>query len=83
MIKSVVCVVCVALAIAFYTLLERKVLGYIQQRKGPNKAGYAGLPQPLADAVKLFVKENVNVFLTYKIFYVLGPVVRLVVALAI
>lgn len=44
--------------IAFYTLFERKFLALSQRRKGPNKVRLAGLPQPLADALKLFLKQQ-------------------------
>nr|YP_009974964.1 NADH dehydrogenase subunit 1 [Platynereis massiliensis]QNJ33938.1 NADH dehydrogenase subunit 1 [Platynereis massiliensis] len=49
--------ICVLLSMAFFTLLERKILGYIQLRKGPNKVSIMGIPQPMADALKLFTKE--------------------------
>nr|AKS04310.1 NADH dehydrogenase subunit 1 [Parasagitta elegans] len=53
----VVTLVLIMVAVAFFTLLERKVLGYIHLRKGPNKPGPLGVPVPFADAIKLFMKE--------------------------
>lgn len=47
-------------AMAFYTLFERKFLAHAQLRKGPRKVGIIGLPQPFADAIKLFLKQRVT-----------------------
>lgn len=59
MIKSLIILIPLLISVAYLTLAERKVLGYMQSRKGPNVVGIYGLLQPLADGVKLFGKEFV------------------------
>jgi NADH:ubiquinone oxidoreductase subunit H len=82
-IKLLIIIIPVLISVAYLTLAERKILGYSQNRKGPNVVGVYGLLQPLADGVKLFSKEliipnHVNIFL-----YLFSPILALTLSLVI
>ncbi len=70
----------VALSVAYITYFERRIIGWIQVRQGCNRVGPAGLLQPLADGLKLFLKETIIPTMSNKLLFVAAPVMAMVPA---
>jgi NADH-quinone oxidoreductase subunit H len=72
--KSLILIISLLIAVAYFTLLERQLMGILQRRKGPLVVGFLGLLQPLADGLKLFVKEIIIPSSANKILFIIAPI---------
>jgi len=72
----------VLIAVAYFTLIERQVLAAVQRRQGPNIVGFFGLLQPLADGLKLFLKETILPKSSNMIIFIFAPVFTFALSLA-
>jgi NADH-quinone oxidoreductase subunit H len=82
-VKCVVVFAGLMIVVAYMTLMERKVLGHIQVRYGPNRCGPFGILQPFSDAVKAFFKEDLVPERADKVIFVLAPTISMIAAISI
>ena len=79
--KILTIIVPLLLSVAYFTIAERKIMGIIQRRKGPNVIGFVGLLQPLADGLKLFAKETILPSNSNLIVFLIAPVLTFLLSL--
>lgn len=80
-IKVLVIIIPALIAVAFFTVAERKIMGAIQRRRGPNVIGFMGLLQALADGLKLFVKETTLPSNSNLVVFILAPMISFILSL--
>ena len=80
-IKPLIIIIPLLISVAYFTLAERKIMGAIHRRRGPNVVGVYGLLQPLADGFKLFVKETIIPSNANQILFVFSPMITFIVSL--
>src|SRR5207253_11082701 len=73
----------VLVGVAFITLFERRILGYIQYRKGPNRASFYGVFQPIAEALKLFFKVFSGLIKGNMFIFIVGPAIGIFLSLLV
>jgi len=81
LLKILIIIVPLLISVAYFTLAERKILGVIQRRRGPNVIGVYGLLQPLADGFKLLVKETIIPSSANKFLFILSPILTFLISL--
>lgn len=75
--KTLIILIPILIAVAFFTLLERKIMASIQRRRGPNVVGFLGVLQPFADGLKLLIKETIIPSHANKIIFIIAPILAL------
>ncbi|WPX97636.1 NADH-quinone oxidoreductase subunit NuoH [Candidatus Fokinia crypta] len=80
-ISSIILLLCILLVTAYLTLIERKLIGFMQLRVGPSMVGVFGILQPMADAIKLLFKEPIIPHKADKILFLVAPLITMTIAL--